>query len=148
MITKKRYCMPLCITMMVLLPVCGMAANMCIANDTAMVVLDPIIGGSSTDSNATAKTWSVTFSYGTISGIGSCVDADCTTQGCISTNQTNKSTLTTGNYCYCKMLRPVQSRWVYSVLLNYCASHCASFCASSVSSAVAVRRGLFSTAGI
>ena len=125
-------------------------ANMCVQDDATMIVLDPIITGTSNGSNGTGKTWSTKFSYGIISGIAACAD-DCATKGCVATNQ-NMSVYSAGFLCYCKMLRPALSRWVYSGTRSSthsnCASGCASYCASNVASEVAVRRGLYRSVGI
>ena len=127
------------------------AANMCVKDDAVMVVLDPQIGGTALSNNATGKTWSTKFSYGVVSGIGGCYSAVGTTQGQVATNQVDITPYSSGTYCYCKMLRPISSPWVYSGYngnLNYCASLCASYCSSYVGTVVAVRLGLFGNAGI
>ena len=127
----------------------AMGANMCIKNDVMMVILDPVVNGSSLSSNATGKTWSTSFNYGVISGIGACGGESVST-GAVATNQNALSPTSAGKYCFCKMLRPAVSQWVYSGIngASNCASHCASYCASYVGSTVAVRQGLFSSVGI
>ena len=127
------------------------ATDMCIKDDALMVVLDPQINGTALSNNATGKTWSTKFPYGIISGIGGCYNNVGSTQGGVASDQTNISAYSTGAYCYCKMLRPIESAWVYSGSSNndsICAAYCASYCASSAASAVALRRGLFGSAGI
>jgi len=134
-----------------IMPVMAHAANMCIKNDAVMVVLDPQVGGSSNGYSNTGKTWSTKFSYGIISGIGGCYSNVGATQGGVASDQ-NITPYTTGTHCYCKMLKPAESAWVYSGYSDnsYCAYNCANYCASYAASAVAValRVGLFSTVGI
>lgn len=134
---------------MIFLPCVSHAANMCIKNDAVMVVLDPQIGGTALANNATGKTWSTKFSYGVISGIGGCYSNVGSTQGVVASDQTNITAYSAGNYCYCKMLKPVVSPWVYSGHNHsYCATNCASYCSSNAASAVALRAGLFGNIGI
>ena len=127
------------------------ATDMCIKDDALMVVLDTQINGTALANNATGKTWSTRFPYGIVSGIGGCYSNVGATQGMVATDQTNISAYSSGTYCYCKMLRPIESAWVYSGSLNFnndCATNCASYCASHAASAVALRRGLFGSVGI
>lgn len=131
------------------------SANMCIKDDVVAVVLDPLINGSSSSYVADTKSWSVSFSYGTISGIGGCYSNACgsLSAGCVATNQ-NISQYTSGQYCYCKTLRPVPSKWAYSGSgwsassgPAQCNSNCASTCANSARSSNVVRRGMFGSIG-
>lgn len=128
---------------MAFLPIFAHAENMCVKNGSIMVVLDPQIGGTALANNATGKTWSTKFRYGVISGIGACSEEVGTVQGAVASDQ-NISPYSTGRYCYCKMLRPIESAWVYSGIYSVsCASRCASDCVNAASSAVALRAGLF-----
>ena len=118
------------------------AADLCVKNDAMVVALNPMYNGTANGSDSVNKTWSTRFSYGIISGIAACA-TDCTTQGCVATNQ-NMTVYSGGNYCYCKMLRPAPSRLVYSGNVgSTCARDCASNCASNPASALALRRGLY-----
>lgn len=127
------------------------SANMCIKDDVVAVVLDSLINGSSSSYVADTKSWSVSFSYGAISGIGGCYSNVCSTQGCIATNQ-NISPYSTGYYCYCKMLLPVPSKWVYSGRFNggnadNCAAQCASYCSNNSKNNSELRKGMFGSIG-
>ena len=51
---------------------CAVGANMCVRNDGLLVALDPVLNGSVVSTNSSARTWSVKFSYGQISGVSSC----------------------------------------------------------------------------
>ena len=125
------------------------ADTMCVKPTTTVVVLDPAINGTALSSNATGKTWSTEFSYGIISGVGACYSNVCSSQGCIAANQTMSPYTNSGSYCYCKLLKPIESRWVYSgnatlsAGAGACSSSCAGYCASNASSAAALRRGMF-----
>lgn len=134
-----------------IVPVVAHAANMCIKNDAVMIVLDPHVSGSLNGYDNTGQTWSTKFSYGIISGIGGCYSNLGATQGGVASDQ-NISPYTTGTHCYCKMLKPAESAWVYSG--NYlagsyqCPTNCSKYCATNAASAFALRVGLFSTVGI
>ena len=125
--------------------VCYAADTMCVKPTTTVVVLDPNINGTALANNATGKTWSTQFPYGVVSGVGGCSTNAAATPSAIASNQTNITPYTGGTYCYCKMLRPIESPWVYSGKShNGCATICASYCSSQVASAVALRANLFS----
>ena len=129
-----------------ILPVAVNAANMCIKDDAVMIVLDPQVAGTALSNNSKGKTWSTRFSYGIISGIGGCYSNVGSTQGVVASDQVNITPYTTqGGYCYCKMLKPVESAWVYSGYTDgsNCANNCASRCSSYAASGVALRGGLF-----
>ena len=148
-----------------LLIFCGvtpiMAANMCVKNDVVMVVLDPEVSGTKGAINSADKTWSVSFSYGVISGIGGCystVLCDTETAGCIANDQSVLSPYNSGGtdkYCYCKMLRPVVSKWVFEAAHGAYANSggckdCANYCGQIIAlvNGATLRRALFSTAGV
>jgi hypothetical protein len=129
--------------------VCYAADTMCVKPTTTVVVLDPNINGTALANNDTGKTWSTRFPYGIISGVGGCyANVGSSTQGVVASDQTNITPYSTGNVCYCKMLRPIESPWVCSDEEPYnstvkCAGNCASYCSSRAASVVAVRVGMF-----
>jgi len=130
------------------LPILAHGENMCVKNGSVMVVLDPQINGTALANNATGQTWSTKFSYGVISGIGGCYTNVGAVTGVVASDQTNITPYSTGNVCYCKMLRPIESPWVCSDEEPYnstvkCAGNCASYCSSRAASVVAVRVGMF-----
>ena len=128
-----------------ILPVVANAANMCIKDDAVMIVLDPQVAGTALSNNQTGKTWSTRFSYGIISGVGGCYSNLGDTQGVVASDQVNITPYSSGSYCYCKMLKPMESAWVYSgySFQGRCPSDCASQCSSRTASSVEVRSGLF-----
>ena len=131
-----------------ILPVVANAANMCIKDDAVMIVLDPQVAGTALSNNEEGKTWSTRFSYGIISGIGGCHNVGTGTTlvvGGVASDQVNITSYSSGRYCYCKMLKPMESAWVYSGLNNIysCYQDCASRCSETIASSVDLRAGLF-----
>ena len=122
-------------------------ADMCVRNDTVLTVLDPSIAGGNGTSDATYKTWSVPFSYGTLSGIAGCYATNDTATVPGPDVQSAINATTTGARCYCKMLRPAKTPWVLQQAFgsnNYCGSNCMSVCAGSVRGTPSFRASLFS----
>ena len=127
-----------------ILPVVANAANMCIKDDAVMIVLDPQVAGTALSNNQTGKTWSTQFSYGIISGIGGCYSDVGSTQGVVASDQVNITPYSSGSYCYCKMLKPMESAWVLSgANIVQCDRNCASNCSSKTASNTEMRAGLF-----
>lgn len=131
------------------LPILAHGENMCVKNGSVMVVLDPQIGGTALTSEATGKTWSAQFPYGIISGIGGCSsNGVCTTAGCVPTNQ-NITPYQAGKFCYCKMLHPIESVFVWAGGYDVgngdgsCRPNCAAGCAKYVAQSVVLRSSLF-----
>lgn len=133
-------------------PVCANAANMCVKNDTLLVVLDPNITPTSTSYDNDARTWSATFSFGTISGLAGCgtYSALGNKSDIVSTNQSavSLSDMLTSYYsCACKMLLPVESLWINGLYQASgttagCSTLCAGKCRDALSRP-AFRRLLF-----
>jgi hypothetical protein len=126
----KRFILLLC-----LIPFTTHAANMCVKNDTVFVALDPNATASSSRYDNSARTWSITFGFGTISGIAGCGENDkMGTNSFPVPNQNDVSTSATGGgvyyKCACKMLLPVESLWIataaHSTGCNQCAQNCIS----------------------
>lgn len=133
------------------------AASMCVKNDTLLVVLDPNIAATSTSYDNDEKTWSATFSFGTISGIAGCAKASnvggTTSTGSPSNPQSGISTTGTqvnGVMFACKMLLPVESKWINAVYYSgttsdpACSTYAARKCASVMSqTSTTIRAGIF-----
>ena len=113
-------------------PVFVYAREYCVPNDTVSILLDSSIGsqGDSTyDSNFSydylAITFSAPFSYGTVKGIGACLSSNYgldagsiyTDNGGVLTDNGAVVTggETNGRHCFCKLLHPVVSAWMYSM---------------------------------
>ena len=80
-----------------------------------------------------------------ISGIGIC----STTRGTDHHTETllyTSSTSDANNYCWCRMISPAVSRWVFAAsyaTTGSCAQYCAYACAAHVRDTAAFRSGLF-----
>ena len=145
------------VLMMMLMVLPSYAANMCSAQDTVTVILDPSIGGKSYTNNAQQGTWSTVFDYGTVHGIMACLNSNHGKgQGGWVANltDTDNNDVTKpvvgferyGKYCWCKMTHPVASRWVFRSdygSASICASNCAYYCGHDVRIYEAMRAGLF-----
>ena len=131
------------IFMMCTLPIASYSANMCVKDDAYVIVLDPQIAGTVISNDTTNKTWSTQFPYGVISGIGTCSNVVNSTAGTPATDQTAISvTNTTGAYCYCKMLRPFESQWIF--IFKYVHSGACSASCNCANRDVGIRRAFFS----
>ena len=116
--------------------------------DPATYGLDPDINGTNYTYDASAGTWTTNFDYGDVSGISTC-NSTSGSWG-VAYPQYNFEQGTTGVYCWCKMLRPARSAWVY--LYEYgsasdCDAYCADVCAYRVRYDADFRRGVFGSAG-
>lgn len=122
------------------------AASMCMSNDMVGIILGPDI--EPTGYTYTAGEWTVTAPYGTLSGIATC-NSTAGSYG-VAYPQYNFEQGTTGVRCWCRMLRPSRSAWVYSDVFSSasdCASNCAGLCGYSVRFRVGFRGGVFGSAG-
>ena len=119
------------------------------------IILDPSVDGiegGNTYDRETA-TWSVTFDYGTVSGIASCNDISGSGYG--KTYSGNQNNITQGYQedqmnCWCRMTTPVRSAWVYRYecsSASECASYCAYYCVDYVQTSSNFRIGMFGSAG-
>ena len=100
--------------------------------------------------NAEDATWITTFSYGIVSGIASCNEIPGTNLNPYSGNQNNIQQGTEGTNCWCRMLSPVRSAWVFNYThgsASACASHCANGCGADVRDSTSFRSRLYSIAG-
>ena len=129
--------------LLIALPLTARAANMCVKNDTLFVVLDPNIAPTSTSYDNDARTWSATFSFGTISGIAGCGSySDLGQKSDIVTPNQSKVSLNasnTGYYaCACKMLLPVESLWINALYQSSgSTAPCSTLCAEKCKNATA-----------
>ena len=118
--------------------------------DTTAIILDPSVPGTSYDSDETEKTWSVTFRYGTVSGIATC-NSTAGNWGTAHGEYNNVFTQdTSGLYCWCRMLSPVRSSWIAGLVASteqHCASICADNCGLNIRSVQEFRRAMYTTAG-
>jgi len=105
------------------------ATTMCITNDNTSIILDPSIEGTGYTRDDATMTWTVTFDYGTVSGIATCNSTSGTLKRAYpSYNFDNDHAGSTGIYCWCRMTYPVRSAWVSWYEFSSKAT-CASLCA-------------------
>ena len=108
--------------------------------------LDPDVAPTTYTYDAANMTWDVTAPYGHLTGIAVCNS----TEGTRSTaSGTDFPTGTSGVHCWCKMLSPGRSAWVYSIessSASDCASSCAAYCGARVRNRSDFRSALFGSA--
>lgn len=131
------------------------ATTMCATDDTLAIVLDPLISGTAHSDYADLFEWSVTFSYGTVWGIATCVDTSGTSNTAVEELRDSNGEIATGGertgrYCWCQLSHPAKSRWVFRHAYSsvaFCRSHCVIDCGGAVRSYSAFREGLFGSLG-
>lgn len=127
------------------------AANLCVRNDTMVVAMNPMVGGNSYSSTpkAAGGEWTVVFSYGTIRGISGCTSSASGGIGSIApaTIADTISIKSGSGACYCQMLSPTKSQWVYTGYnqSSGCES-CPGRCGEYVKGNITMRSGLFRSA--
>ncbi len=130
------------------------ATTMCAADDTLAIVLDPQVAGTNNSYNAELFEWNATFPYGTVFGIATCVTtpSSAATDTLIDADSGDIATggERTGQYCWCQMTHPVNSRWVFRYAygsVSDCGSNCALGCGRNVRYYSSYRAGLFGSVG-
>jgi len=127
----KKY-IKIIIILCINIPNLAFSREMCLPNDTVSIVLNSSIGGSGGSSNNydnTNQTWNASFSYGVVRGIAACLSSNYGL-GSYGIYTDNGGTLTdngavvtggeaNGNHCWCKLLHPAVSAWVYDSSYGY-----------------------------
>ena len=109
--------------------------------------------GESNTYESTDATWSVTFSYGTVSGIVSCNNLTGSWGQIYSSGNGNDIThgyQVDGSKCWCRMTYPVRSAWIHARGYDSedeCQHYCSGACAGGVDHNVDFRNRLYSIAG-
>ena len=91
--------------------------------------------------------WSATCGGIAIQGVAFCGSQDGGSAGTKSKNVTTSSASDNNKYCWCKMVSPAVSSWVFSYSpksAGICADNCAYSCASNARGNSAWRSALFS----
>ncbi len=91
--------------------------------------------------------WSATCGGIEIQGVAFCGSQKGGSYGAKSETVTTSSTSDDNKHCWCKMVSPAVSSWVFSYSYPYagtCATSCAGYCASRAQLASVFRSGLFS----
>lgn len=124
----------------------------CARNNSYIGIFKKNVDGTSKTSNASAKTWQVTFDYMTITGFASCNDISGTANA--PTTNLVTGVEDTGAHCWCEMW-PVTdygyetgptSYWMYLTAYadaSTCASSCADACATAVKDDDTFRTAMF-----
>ena len=131
------------------------SAKMCAESDAVVI---PYGTGVETSSNYaywptnynSGTTWTVPTYYGMLMGISACLPSSQNT----STDNINTSVSANGGeqaglYCWCKMLHPVSSYWMYRESMSNmtnCVSGCAQRCGIGVYSSSTARNNMLSAA--
>ncbi len=125
------------------------ATTMCASEDTTAVILDPSINGTGYKNDSNTMTWNTTYPYGTIYGVAACLSVNGGTQGTINYDLDAGGGEKEGGYCWCRMMHPASSRWVFnrSDSASNCASDCAGTCGHNARGNAALRSGLFGSVG-
>lgn len=129
---------------MFVLPV--LAVSVCAKNDVVTVVLDPTLAVSSYEYNNATGVWKAKTSYGTVTGISTCL-ASGGTQYKADPSVDAKGGETLGSYCWCKMTHPMASAWVFGNSYVYCSTSCTYYCGFYFQNYSALRSGLFGSVG-
>ena len=91
--------------------------------------------------------WSATCGGIEIQGVAFCGSQDGGSAGTKSENVTTSTTSDDNYYCWCKMVSPAVSSWVFyfeEMPAGYCAYNCANNCALHAQRSSKFRSGLFS----
>ena len=118
---------------------------------TTAIILDPSVPGDNYTEDKATKTWTTTFSYGTVNGIATCNSTSGTyARAYPEYNFDNNHANSEGVNCWCRMTSPVRSAWVCNGehgSASACASDCASTCGYLVRNYSTFRGGVFGSAG-
>ena len=110
------------------------------------IILDPSVDGKNNRTTA-AGTWIVTLQDGSeISGTSTCSSTSGSWARAYPEYDFNTEE-TTGEHCWCRMLYPVRSAWVYDMITSGCSSNCAYTCGHHVNTISDFRRGVYTSAG-
>ena len=101
-----------------------------------------------TGPSGNGSNWSATCGGIEIQGVAFCGSQNGVLAGTKSENVTTSSTSDNNKYCWCKMVSPAVSRWVFypadTLLAGYCTHSCAYLCATGAQGNSALRSALFS----
>ncbi len=113
---------------------------------TKCVKLTPSTTCKSSSGATGQSNWSVTCGGIEIQGVAFCGSQNGS-YGAKSETVTTSSTSDDNKHCWCKMVSPAVSSWVFSYSYPYagtCATSCAGYCASRAQLVSVFRSGLFS----
>ena len=113
---------------------------------TKCVKLNSSTTCSSTSGDNGQSNWSATCGGVSIQGVAFCGSQDGGSIGATTTAVTTGTTDDSNKYCWCKMVSPAVSRWVFNGAIasaGGCASICASTCAAIARYDASFRSALF-----
>ena len=133
-----------------------MKKHLLIAGLICMATIPPVsavtkcvkLSSSTTCSNYSGATgqsnWSVTCGGVSVQGVAFCGSQSGGSQGATSTTVTISSTVDNNKYCWCKMVSPAVSSWVFASDLpgSSCYNGCPYHCAYAINDA-SFRSGMF-----
>ncbi len=99
---------------MIFVPCVVFGATMCAKNNTLVIALDPKVAP--TTYSYSGNKWTATFSSGIFKGVSTCVASSGGSMGSTTTGGVPLTAATgerNGQYCWCKLVHPVASRWVF-----------------------------------
>lgn len=144
-----------CVAILCAAPV--VASTICAEDDVIAIVLDPTIAGTAYTADVALMEWGATFPYGSVWGVGACVDVAGTATGQIAPENFTDSNgepvvggEVTERHCWCQMRHPARSRWVFrrtNSSIDACRSLCAGYCGDNVRNDAATRSGMFGSVG-
>ena len=137
----------------ILCPIFAYGASVCVPPNMYVAVLVPESDGvSSTYDNS--GNWTVTFDYTTagvnsattsnVAGVSSCNEIPGTVNS--AAGYISASSSDTGKYCWCEMVKPLVSEWVFAYEYaddSTCASSCTAKCANVVETVSAFRTAMY-----
>ena len=100
-----------------------------------------------TTSSGNGSNWSATCGGVSVSGVAFCGSQDGGSEGKTSETVTTSTTSDDNKYCWCKMVSPAVSSWVFvtsSTTAGGCVYNCASVCAGRARNDSDFRSALFS----
>ena len=98
-------------------------------------------------SSSNGSNWSATCGGIEIQGVAFCGSQEGASEGVTTETVTTSSTSDDNRHCWCKMVSPAVSRWVFAYdhdSAGHCAADCSNYCGFIVEESEPGRAGLFS----
>ena len=110
------------------------------------------LSSSTTCSNVSGKgsDWSMTCNGVSVSGVSFCSNQKGEDLGATATSLSMASSIDSNGYCWCRMISPAVSQWVYFGVINgsvsaaITCSSCSNYCASIIRANETTRSAMFS----
>ena len=96
------------------------------------------------NSSHSGSNWSVTCDGVPVEGVGFCVSQVGNAIGAAATAVTVSLSSDDNKYCWCKMVSPAVSRWIYATTFSSrCADNCTNYCANVAKSNTSFKSAMF-----